>query len=83
MYVIVHVLVNLSYGTNITCMCSLIYILLFYVIMLFFKNVPMGAQDSTMGNPLIVNALIEILRNGQGKNIIEMVHEVSLKIVFK
>ena len=78
MYVIVHVLVNLTYVTNITCTCSLINIFSFYVIMCFFKNGLVGAPDSTMGDPLILNALIEMIRNGKGKNITMMVHGVSL-----
>ena len=50
--------------------------------MCFLKDVPMGAPDSTMGDPLLLNGLIEMLRNGQGENITRMVQEVSLKVFF-
>lgn len=50
--------------------------------MCFIKDVPMGSPKSTIGDPMILNALVEMLRNGQGKNITTMVHEVSLKMIF-
>ena len=81
-YVIVYVLVNLIYVTNITCICSVINIFTFYVIMYLFKNIHVCSLDSIMGDPLILNDLNEMLRNEQGKYITMMLQEISLKIVF-
>ena len=62
-YAFVHLLVNLNYVTNITCIGFLINIFSFYVYMCFFKDASMGALSSTMGDPLILNVLIEMLRS--------------------
>ncbi|GLJ07885.1 hypothetical protein SUGI_0076150 [Cryptomeria japonica] len=40
----------------------------------------MGATDSSMGDPLILNALIDMLENGQWQQITMMVHEAISKV---
>ncbi|GLJ27431.1 hypothetical protein SUGI_0538570 [Cryptomeria japonica] len=40
----------------------------------------MDATNSAMGDPLILNAVIDMLKNGQGKQITMMVHEVISKV---
>ncbi|GLJ16794.1 hypothetical protein SUGI_0289300 [Cryptomeria japonica] len=40
----------------------------------------MGATDSSMGDPSILNALIDMLKNGQGQQITMMVHEAISKV---
>ncbi|XP_057846845.2 uncharacterized protein LOC131056553 isoform X1 [Cryptomeria japonica] len=40
----------------------------------------MGATDSSMGDPLILNSLMDMLKNGQGQQITMMVHEAISKV---
>ncbi|GLJ20196.1 hypothetical protein SUGI_0366580 [Cryptomeria japonica] len=40
----------------------------------------MNATNSSIGDPLILNALIDILKNGQGQQITMMVHEAISKV---
>ncbi|GLJ17431.1 hypothetical protein SUGI_0303350 [Cryptomeria japonica] len=40
----------------------------------------MGATDSAMGDPSILNTLIDMLKNGQGQQINMMLHEAILKV---
>ncbi|GLJ19254.1 hypothetical protein SUGI_0346330 [Cryptomeria japonica] len=44
------------------------------------KNVVMDATNSGMGDPPILNALIDMLKNGQGQQITMMVHEAISKV---
>ncbi|GLJ32920.1 hypothetical protein SUGI_0663100 [Cryptomeria japonica] len=44
------------------------------------ENMGMGATNSSMGDPLFLNALIDMLKNGQGKQITMMVHEAISKV---
>ncbi|GLJ34796.1 hypothetical protein SUGI_0700370 [Cryptomeria japonica] len=44
------------------------------------QNVGMGETDSSMEDPSILNALIDMLKNGQGQQITMMVHEAISKV---
>lgn len=50
--------------------------------MCFFKNVPMGVTDATMGDSMIFTTFMEMLTNARGQDAAMMMHEVSLNIVF-